>query len=824
MASAKRGKHAKRPTRANRASGLAVAVGLGIAVATTGHGVASATTGDQTSGSPDTDTGSNTTTESGTTTSEASGTTATTGTQSNTSATTTTTTSETTTTSGGDGPTSSVSASGGAGTTVSNENSSGTTTNTPSTQTPAAPTQTAEPTTEKPAPTETVSETTDSTPETTSAPVGNEKSTTPSAEETAAPATETLTAAGQTEVKQGESAETLVAATESTESTTGETTQAPAARMMAASAVTSPRLPTITLPPYPTIPGVSPTKVALFVVVVLANALKTALSGPVPNPIAIPIYLVLVAAYQRLTEIAYNHVPVAGTPSTPLQLPTGTVIGDIGTATDQDGDPLRYTVTTQPTKGAVALVGTAYVYTPSALLSRDGGTDSFTVTIDDLQGAVDHPYAPNGHTTTETITINYLGTGIDLPPVVTATQGPRDAIGVVRGGFTVVDLDDLDGSGRTFSLANGNTAGATATSAFTSLGGIVTLNQTTGNWTYIPAVSGDLLGIPTHTDTFVVTVADGHPGGTVQTTVSVGADLGIAVTGTSTNVSNGAYSGGLNIPAGDGGLLIYGVGTGPSSKGSVVVNADGTFTYTPTAAARHAAAADNATTAQKTDSFTIVGTDASGRSITVATVAVTLSTTNTAPTGSSSVTAPGTGGVVTGMIIANDADNDTLSYGPTTITTGKGTVTVNTTTGTFSYQPTDAARHAASTVGAGTSLTQDNFSIDVSDGHGGVTAVGVTVTISPKNTNPTVNFGTPLKLLGVATYTPSYSDADGDTVTFTITRQGTNGTAGLNLSVLGLLNTVVYTANNVVFPAHDSFDVLVSDGHGYSQTFTLNPY
>jgi VCBS repeat-containing protein len=62
------------------------------------------------------------------------------------------------------------------------------------------------------------------------------------------------------------------------------------------------------------------------------------------------------------------------------------------------------------------------------------------------------------------------------------------------------------------------------------------------------------------------------------------------------------------------------LGTGPSAKGSAVVNADGTFTYTPTAAARHAAAADNATTAQKTHSFAIVGTDANGRSITVATV------------------------------------------------------------------------------------------------------------------------------------------------------------------------------------------------------------
>ncbi|HYZ69646.1 MAG TPA: hypothetical protein VE666_17930, partial [Mycobacterium sp.] len=47
-----------------------------------------------------------------------------------------------------------------------------------------------------------------------------------------------------------------------------------------------------------------------------------------------------------------------------------------------------------------------------------------------------------------------------------------------------------------------------------------------------------------------------------------------------------------------------------------------------------------------------------------------------------------------------------------------------------------------------------HLSINVSDGHGGVTAIPVTVSISPKNTNPTVNFGTPLKLVGVATYIP----------------------------------------------------------------------
>jgi VCBS repeat-containing protein len=604
--------------------------------------------------------------------------------------------------------------------------------------------------------------------------------------------------------------------------------------MMAATTATTtvaPKIPTVTLPPYPTIPGVSPTKVALFVVVVLANALKTALSGPVPNPIAIPIYFVLVAAYQRLVEVATNHVPVVTQPTPAQQVPlVGTVIGSIN-AVDPDGDPLTFSVS-NPEHGTVLVTKDLlqadtynYVYTPSALLSRDGGTDSFTVTFDDSGGAVDHPYALDGHSTTTTVNISYTGTGIDLPPVVTATQGPRDSIGVVRGGFTVVDLDDLSGAGRSFSLANGNTAGATATSAFTSLGGIVTLDQTTGDWTYVPAVSGNLLGLPTHTDTFVVTVSDGHPGGTVQTTVSVGADLGIALTNPTTDTTNGAYTVGLNIPDADKNLLTYSVGTGPSAKGSVTVNADGTFTYTPTAAARHQAAADNATDADKTDSYTIVGTDANGRSITVATVTVTLSTTNVVPTASYSVTSPDSNGKVTGMIIASDGDvGDVLKYGPSTINTGKGTVTVNTTTGAFEFTPTDAARHAAAATNATAADKQVTFSVTVDDQHGGVISVPVTASILGQNTNPTVNIGNPIKLLGVATYTPSYTDADGDTVTFTITRQGSNGSAVLNLSVLGLLNTIVYTANNLVLPAHDSFDVQVSDGHGYTQTFTLNPF
>ncbi|MCT4708329.1 cadherin-like domain-containing protein, partial [Enterobacteriaceae bacterium H16N7] len=54
-------------------------------------------------------------------------------------------------------------------------------------------------------------------------------------------------------------------------------------------------------------------------------------------------------------------------------------------ATDADGNPLTYTVSTQPTHGAVTLNATTgvYTYTPTADYN---GTDSFVVQISDGNG------------------------------------------------------------------------------------------------------------------------------------------------------------------------------------------------------------------------------------------------------------------------------------------------------------------------------------------------------------------------------------------------------------------------------------------------------
>ncbi|WP_156752499.1 Ig-like domain-containing protein [Mycobacterium sp. ACS1612] len=698
----------------------------------------------------------------------------------------------TTTTTSGDGPTTSVSASGGSGTTVStvpHENSS----------TPTPPQAAAEPTTEKPKPQEhdqTPSETTTPTPEETPATDDKQKSAQAVVGEKAA-------------VTQPETGETVTAAAQTAEPKTAQTVVGPLARTtVATTAVTPPTfgLPTVTLPPYPTIPGVSPTRVAVAVVVVLGRALQTALSGPIPNPIAIPIYMVLVAAYQRLTEIALNHVPVVTQPTPALQVPVlGTITGTL-VATDPDGDPLTFTYT-QPTNGGLVVVTNvpltnqyAYVYTPPLL--GGGGPNSFTVTFDDT-GVGDHFYAPNGHTTSYTVSL-------DVP---TATVGPRDSIGVVRGGFAGGSVD-----GRTYSLANGNTAGATATSAFTTLGGIVSLNTTTGDWTYIPAVSGhNILGIPDNTDSFVVTVDDGVHGA-VQTTVSVGADLGIAVTGANTNTSNGAYSGSLDIPVGDNGLLTYSVGTGPSSKGSVFVTSTGGFIYTPTPQARHAAAAANATAADKTDTFTIKGTDANGRSITVTTVSVNILPANSAPAGGTATfPAANANGVITGSVTGiTDADGDTLTY---TGTAGKGTVTFNGTT--FTYTPTLDARHAAAADNAGTAIKQDTITITVDDGHGGTaTFSSGAFNVTPQNTAPAyTNVGKSSG--GVLGLTKTWTvngmiDADDDTLTLAVTSLPSGGL--LNLPVI-LGNTV--TLVSLLTESGKTFVVTMSDGHGGKVPITL---
>ena len=155
-----------------------------------------------------------------------------------------------------------------------------------------------------------------------------------------------------------------------------------------------------------------------------------------------------------------------------------------------------------------------------------------------------------------------------------------------------------------------------------------------------------------------------------------------------------------------------------------MVNTDGTFTYTPTTAAREAAAAaDAAETGANQDSFTVtinygVPEDVGGVATSLL-VTVPISPSSPAPQPgldpSYTLSAPDDTGVVTGVVSAGPTvDYPVVYFGSTR--SRQGTVVVNT-DGTFTYTPTTAAREAAAAADAAeTGANQDSFTVTINYG------------------------------------------------------------------------------------------------------------
>jgi len=163
------------------------------------------------------------------------------------------------------------------------------------------------------------------------------------------------------------------------------------------------------------------------------------------------------------------------------------------------------------------------------------------------------------------------------------------------------------------------------------------------------------------------------------------------------NVS-GAVSGRLAVTDADGDTLTY-TASIATAKGTAVVAADGSFIYTPSAATRHAAAADGASAAELNDTFTVMVSDGYGGT-TSAVVTVAISPFNTPPTALAQVGTPqGVDGAVAGTVIGSDIDGDTLTYSAPTTTT-YGSVSIDSVTGAFIYTP-DAAAPGAGAGGGG---------------------------------------------------------------------------------------------------------------------------
>ncbi len=455
--------------------------------------------------------------------------------------------------------------------------------------------------------------------------------------------------------------------------------------------------------------------------------------------------------------------------------------GVLGNDSDPDGDRLRASLVTAPLHGTLALgQDGAFTYT------HDGSntlTDAFTYRASD---GVENDVA------TARITI-----GADLPPA-----GAADAYTVAEGatltvgapGLLVNDTDpDTPSSFLTASVATG------------PVNGTVTINSN-GSFTYIHN------GGETTSDTFTYRVSDGIASSapvTVTITVTPVNDAPVAVADAYSTNEDALLSVPVNGVLGndsdvEGDVLSATLVTNVTN-GTLALNANGSFTYTPNA------------NFNGTDSFTYTANDAGGPSNTV-TVTITVNSVNDIPsfTAGSDVTVSEASGVYSAPWATS------ISAGPANeAAQALNFIVSNNNNALFSVQPAIAANGALTFTPAGNAIGSAIVSVQLRD-NGGTANGGV-------DTTAVVTFNINITCAAIAVTSPSTATGTaGVAFSQTFTQTGSVGgatfttastlPAGLTLAASGLLSgTPVQTGS---FP----MTVTVTSGQGCigtSATYTL---
>ncbi|WP_255990032.1 retention module-containing protein [Chitinolyticbacter albus] len=506
--------------------------------------------------------------------------------------------------------------------------------------------------------------------------------------------------------------------------------------------------------------------------------------APTPAPIATPTPI------PTPTPVPGNSAPI-GNDALVTTVEDAPITGQL-TASDVDGDALSFSKGSDPANGTVTVnPDGSWSYTPNA---NYNGSDSFTVTVSDGMGG------------TDTVTVNVgITPGTDAP-VLTASNGyPRgNDLAVttfedtpVTGQLTATDVD-----GDALSFSKGCDPD----------NGTVTVNRE-GSWSYTPNANYN------GSDSFTVTVSDGM-GGTDTLTVNVGItpvnDAPVLTDSNGNPLGNDLavttnddtpVPGQLPATDVDGDALSFSKGCDPDN-GTVTVNPDGSWSYTPNA---------NST---GSDSFTVTVRDGMGGTDTLTvTVGITpvndapvLTDSNGNPLGNDLAVTTNEDTPVNGQLTATDFDGDARSFSKgSDPVNGTGTVNPD---GSWSYTPT--ANYTGS----------DSFTVTVSDGMGGTDTLPVNVGITPVNDAPVLpdSNGGPLgNDLAVTTNedTPvngqlTATDFDGDALSFSKGSDPVNGTVTVNPD-----GSWSYTPN-ANYNGSDIFTVTVSDGKGGTDTVTVN--
>ncbi|MES2629649.1 MAG: Ig-like domain-containing protein, partial [Bacteroidota bacterium] len=482
-----------------------------------------------------------------------------------------------------------------------------------------------------------------------------------------------------------------------------------------------------------------------------------------------------------LNVTAVNDAPVAVADvltATEDQLLTILPPGLLANDYDADGDPLTSSVFTPPAHGTLVLnPDGSFTYTPAA---NYNGSDRFVYQVCDNSGACD----------TASVVINV--TAVNDAPVAGTdmyTVNEDNQLVVPAPGILFNDID-VDGDALTAVLLSGPRHG---TATISPAGGLV----------YTPAANFNGM------DTIFYTVKDGNGGISTGTILITVVSVNDNPNGTSDaysvledNIRTVAAPGVLgNDTDPDGDVLsVQGIVLQPA-HGTVVIQTDGSFVYTPVA------------NYFGTDLFIYRVIDGNGGADTVL-VNFTVIPVNDAPNAVAdnytatedtplSIAAPG--------VLFNDidVDGDVLS----------AVVSVQPLHGTLSLAPNGSFTYTPAADFNGT----DSFTYLATDGFGGSTPAVVTITVLPVNDAPvgrddsyTVAEDTPLTIAAPGVLAND-TDVDGDVLTLgTVTTQPLHGVLTTNAN-----GSFTYVANPNYF-GPDNFVYIVLDGKGGSSSATVN--
>ncbi len=329
-------------------------------------------------------------------------------------------------------------------------------------------------------------------------------------------------------------------------------------------------------------------------------------------------------------------------------------LGVLANDTDPEGDPLTAVLVAAPAKGSVLLAADgSFTYTPNP---DANGQDTFTYRAkDDL----------NNQSGITTVTLNIQPTN-DAPVAVADAYGvdPGTTANVTQALGVLANDTDIDGNSLTAQLVTAVSTGS------------LTLNAN-GSFTYTPPVGY------TGNATFAYRASDGTTtSNTVTVTLSVngrpvaGADSFTTVEDTSLNVT--AANGVLKNDTDPENSPLTAQLTTPPTHGTVTLNANGSFVYTP------------AGNFAGPDSFTYVAFDG-GRASLPATVSLTVTPVNDPPSASDDDyrTPPDETLAVSAAegVLSNDSDAESSPLTATLVTPpASGSLTLNP-DGSFEYVP-----------------------------------------------------------------------------------------------------------------------------------------